>query len=128
MLAQNFKTATDLGLNDLSHTALTKVLGLLERQEVKWTDKYTPIPNGFNMGAVLQQEECGTVACILGWAMILGSPGNFKSNDPTDKQQDRLDNLFMPRGFMSGTYTVEHAATALRNYLTTGDAQWPKPE
>ena len=58
MLAQNFKTAKELGLADVEVDALVTVLRMLEREDIKREE--------FHMGYV--QHECKTPACICGWA------------------------------------------------------------
>ena len=47
MLAPNFKTAAELGLTELQHKALIKVLGQLERYEIR--EGSTADSNAFNM-------------------------------------------------------------------------------
>jgi hypothetical protein len=62
MLAQNFKTATDLGISEVEQDALIKVLGMLERNDFARGES-------FNMGWWYQHSNtCGTVGCIAGWA------------------------------------------------------------
>jgi hypothetical protein len=70
MLAQNFKTSVDLGIEEREFDALLDVLGMLERGElVHITDPMCPtVPNGFNMADWLNDTACGTAGCIGGWA------------------------------------------------------------
>ncbi len=58
MLAQNFKTAKELGLADAEVEALITVLGMLERGDIARAE--------FHMGHF--RHECRTPACICGWA------------------------------------------------------------
>src|SRR4249920_730052 len=78
MLANYFKTAIDLQITSAEHDALVKVLGMLEREELTYgnnlKDGYTVAPTSpktFHMNVVYSKSQCGTVACIGGWAAIL---------------------------------------------------------
>ncbi len=133
MLAQNFKTPADLKISDAEFDALFKVLGMLERDEVRRAETYTmrlaenhgTTPMGFHMGTFYgANEECGTVCCICGWAEFVGHlPAGslmrarfFNSG---------LMKLFDPTGtFDSDKIGTQQAAIALRNYLTHGEPRW----
>jgi hypothetical protein len=130
MLAQNFKTPADLGISDKAFDALLKVLGMLERGELaehKWLNGNLPQseePKFFNMNMVTGESDCGTTACILGWARWIARDRRLlESGRPHE-----LDNLFR----MGNCYEFDipsaiqpaHAAIALRNYLTFGEARW----
>jgi hypothetical protein len=115
MLAQNFKTATDLKIKDAGLSALIKVLGMLERGEIE--------AEKFNMETV-GQPDCGTAGCILGWTRTIGIDEFFglavsACLPPLNKP---LSALFYTGNAFGATR--EQAATALRSYLTTGDANW----
>lgn len=129
MLAQNFKTATDLGITEPQLSALQKTLVLLE------TGKLKHVPMGvvpthekafsgqFNMNQWHAQNDCGTICCIGGTAQLIGSV----SFDYFHKNNRNLNKLFYPDGVRSCQWqdiTTAQAATALRSYLTTGDARW----
>jgi hypothetical protein len=120
MLAQNFKAATDLGITEKELSALIAVLGRLERGELVETHKFSPtVPNGFSMSIVSTATECGTVGCIKGWCQM--DSGVFmKSFAATGELYD----LFMYDDERRHGVTVEQAASGLRNYLTTGKANW----
>lgn len=124
MLAQNFKTAADLGISEAEADALIKVLGMLERGELKHHPSSQPdTPNGFNMGHWGVQTDCGSIGCIKGWAQFVS---------------DRVFTLVRYGSPVWGLFTVDHihhrrrwaeittseAACALRNYLTLGEARW----
>jgi hypothetical protein len=130
MLAQNFKTADDLGIAQHEFEALAKTLVLLE------TGKLRHVPddnagemvlhteakfNGlFNMNLWGNKTDCGTVACIGGTAQLIG---RFEFRE----MPDALDDLFYPDSLPLTNWnriTTSQAATALRSYLTTGDARW----
>lgn len=72
MLANSFQTPAALGISDVEFEALEKVLGMLERGELS----HGPFPrakmdregNQFNMAALLDEGECGTIGCLMGWA------------------------------------------------------------
>lgn len=122
MLAQNFKTADELGLTEKGYQGLHRVLRMLEGGELVYTPHNT-IPNGFNMNATWYENECGTVGCIGGWA------GFYDKNGATEgfrlpNRDANLGALFCPRGRYSTNYTAEQAAHALRTYLVTGQPDW----
>jgi hypothetical protein len=132
MLAQNFKTAVELGISDAEVEALIKVLGILERGEVEHVvpsllvgpqpDYSAGYTGHFNMIRVATREDCGTVACILGTARLLCGLHLF----PEWEAMSSLKSLFWP--FRLGTFFRDiipaQAAIALRNYLTTGAPRW----
>lgn len=127
MLAQNFLSAPDLGILPVERDALVTVLGMLERGELQ----NDPVPmrpsfkNGFHMGPMIVRSGENVCACIAGWANIVSDGRAF-----TDEY--RILELVVAKndGFVQlGTSnmrnaTVEQAATALRNYLTTGWPRW----
>lgn len=123
MLAQNFKTAKELGLADVEVEALVTVLRMLERGDIT--------PEEFHMGHF--QQECKTPACICGWAHHvsrgrafpeLASPyGPIILYRRLNSSISELFRLTEARG--SGSeITPAQAAVALRNYLTHGEPRW----
>src|SRR5215813_1438675 len=115
MLAQNFKTAVELGLDDAEFSSLVRVLGMLERKEIP--------ASLFKMDEV-GEPECGTPGCIMGWAISVGftrnSLGEIEFGEPVER-------LFLPGmddHFQAYAATTSQAATALRNFLTTGEPRW----
>jgi hypothetical protein len=136
MLAQNFMTPTDLGLNDRQFDSLVKVLKLLEvgllkhvsspryRYPGNTLDEINSLPDPsfdglFNMASWMCDSECGTVACIGGTACLLaGDPLLFVDSFSTDKL------FYPPYGSQISKITTKQAACALRSYLTTGDPKW----
>jgi len=129
MLAQNFLTYRKLHILKKEHEALIKMLGGLERDEFKWhrpmlydDEPSRPRSGNFNMEAF--EQHCGTVCCIAGWCDKL-----YKTHfvDKVDANWNGLDDLFVMYGFtddeMSQVRPIQ-AAMALRNYLTTGNADW----
>lgn len=66
------------------------------------------------------EDDCGTVACIGGTAEMVGDVS-------FSKYTLELMKLFFPNRWLlltMSTITVEQAAQALRNYLTTGTPDW----
>jgi hypothetical protein len=128
MLAQNFKTATDLGISEVELDALIKVLGMLEREELVYTSFHSPtVPNGFNMTVTDHQDECGTVGCIMGWCRFVAGEEVFNifERGSTRGYPSRLmKGLFMWGRPGRGNVQPAQAAIALRSYLTTGEANW----
>lgn len=131
MLAQNFQTPAALKISDAEFEALVKVLGMLERGEIEHSpgiqfdkiDKRACMPpTGFNIAAFYCKTDCGTAACICGWAEFVGRL------DPFSLAARRYGNrglmqLFEPS--MGGeNITPAQAAIALRSYLSTGEARW----
>lgn len=114
MLMQNFKSAADLGITDEEHRALVRVLGMFEREEIP--------KEKFHMSMV----SCGTQACIMGWCQWVAGDHLFSSKISDIMNKPALyQELFMfgsARRFYEDD--PQHAATALRSYLTTGDARW----
>ena len=129
MLAQNFKTAHELGIRDEQLDALQKVLVLLETGKLTHTpadhSNYkiypeAPFTGHFNMAAWRQETDCGTVCCIGGTAEAISG---IRFNDDYDENEELCD-LFHPPHFREGKITTAQAAIALRSYLTTGEAHW----
>lgn len=122
MLAQNFKTSAELGISEIEHTALIQTLGYLERGD---------LPGELNLNLwCVEDDQCGTVACIAGWAWhfsgkkafldIVGDDG-IGGTDRTwmDKRSVALRALFLA----SAKYE-RCAAIGLRNFLRTGEPHW----
>lgn len=125
MLAQNFKTAAELGISEEKVSALCKTLALMDSGNLKLTEE-SPVfarklsfSGQFNMNQWSASNKCGTIACIGGTAEIVGNVKFTRVETP------QLHSLFYPR-LVKGwsAITVEQAAIALRSYLTTGDARW----
>lgn len=113
MLAQNFKTPAFLGIKAAEFEALTKVLGMLEREEIP--------ARMFTMTHV-GEPECGTAGCIKGWACSVSGQQFRQRTCPPN-----LMALFFPGAeAQCDAYkaTREQAAIALRNYLTHGEPRW----
>lgn len=127
MLAQNLKTAAELGLIDSEYRALIATLHAFERGEVA----------GIDMS--LYRHNCGSPSCICGWAYHLSAGAAFpelaKVRDLAGHQEvncalgERLPNEVQKLFGLSGSLcldgaTPETAAIALRTYLSTGEARW----
>jgi hypothetical protein len=129
MLAQNFKTPADLKITDKEFEALVKVLGMLERGEIKGTpdgfDKNLTFEDGeptmFYMAATMVSSDCGTACCFRGWAQHIGGPRVF---NPSPRISDPAGKLFYP--FCGGISLRDPAkgAIVLRNFLTFGEPRW----
>lgn len=129
MLAQNFKSAAELRITQMQHKALMKTLVLLETGKLTH-HKVTGIESGnpdkftghFNMMFWNMKMNCGTVCCIGGTAELVGKTSFNKGPNPSN-----LEDLFCPYDINDwDLITTAHAAQALRNYLTIGNAQWKK--
>lgn len=111
MLAQNFKTAADLGISEEQHQSLIQTLGRMERMEIP--------EHQFSM-RVVGEPDCGTPGCILGWARGTRQNPVWATRFPR-----RLERLFLPHHCPAAWgASTEQAAIALRSYLTTGVVNW----
>jgi hypothetical protein len=125
MLAQNFKSADDLGITEPQHQALRKTLVLLETDKLAHVEPVDrcadrgSFTGHFNMCEWNTASACGTVCCIGGTAELIGNVKFEPQGLP-----EGLDELFFPNAFRVEDVTPSQAATALRAYLTTGDAKW----
>ncbi len=125
MLAQNFKTAADLGISEAEVDALIKVLGMLERGDlVQSSYRHPQVPNGFNMSITDNKTDCGTVGCIMGWCRFVAGNKVFDAFSSNYKMPDAVTELFMFGDNRRHMVSVDQAAIACRSYLTTGDANW----
>lgn len=123
MLANNFRTATDLGISDIEFESLVKVLGMLERGEIKERQLHM-----HQVGS----PECGTPACILGWARHVAHD-SFPHRIFPERGTMGVRDLFLMCA-SARTWTAvksaragigpAQAAIALRNYLVTGEPKW----
>ncbi len=134
MLAQNFKSAADLGITEPQFDALRKTLVLLETGKLRHVSMGSSICalqhrkqfcGQFNMNQWAAWNDCGTVACIGGTAELVGNLEPHSFDHPMHKHPQLL-HLFYPETPMSAWsgITPAQAATALRSYLTIGDARW----
>jgi hypothetical protein len=119
MLAQNFMTATDLGITDPELDALIKVLGMLERGEIP--------EEKFRMHTV-GRPECGSAGCLLGWMKTVDHSAGV-SLEIKWCSSHRFDQIFSPNPpiffqRICREATTATAAIALRSYLSTGKANW----
>lgn len=132
MLARNFMTATDLHITEKELDALIAVLGLFERNEVPHSPRSRMLPYeeagdpvAFNFTTVLGSAECGTTACILGWARHIGGKIFWDEKTEPLRRLFYLDYDDAFGRFGDGDrITPDHAASALRNYLATGEPRW----
>src|SRR3977135_767238 len=127
MLGRNCKSATDLGIPENVYAGLIKVLGMMERGELRHVDitareeVYHHIKSelsSFNMGVWCEAyENCGTVCCI-GGAVEMLCDGVF------DHDSQDLYQLFHPGVPIYEDIPFDQAAGATANYLTTGKPEW----
>jgi len=123
VLAQNFKSAEELGLAEVEVEALVTVLRMLERGDIAREQ--------FHMGQF--RHECKTPACICGWAHHISRGRAFSELASAcgpiilhRRASSALNDLFrltQARG-SGGEITPAQAAVALRNYLTHGEPRW----
>jgi hypothetical protein len=146
MLAQNFKSAAELGLSEKQFDALVKTLKLMETDQLRHVevsfgrgcsvghvvgldgvhygssgDRGTKFSGLFNMTIWNEAADCGTVACIGGTACLIAGEDVFFASPDTSE----LSILFYPPNDLNyNDISTEEAARALRSYLTTGEARW----
>ncbi len=132
MLAQSFLSASDLGITEPQKAALMKVLVLLETGKLRNcpmggpSDSAKMYSGQFNMNQWSAENECGTIACIGGTAELVGDLEARELNDAAYSHKP-LHALFYPYIVDNRDWTditTAQAATALRSYLTIGDARW----
>lgn len=87
----------------------------------------------FNMARTCVEYQCGTVACIGGYAWLHENPGDFKG---ADRYVDQYGDECVPVGGIDDLYypwrvardwskiTPAQAAEAIENYLETGEPYW----
>jgi hypothetical protein len=131
MLANNFMAPSALGLSDVEFESLVKVLGMLERGEID--------DDQFTMRRV--QHPCRTPACLCGWANhvsggrafpLEAKPGFIVFSKSAAKPRwsampRRVQELFGYGGRATDPVYLaspSQAATALRSFLTHGEARW----
>ncbi len=126
MLARSFLTAADLKLSHGEVEALIGVLHMLERGELVDTKRgESTVPNGFCMSTVSDEKDCGTAACLMGWAQFISKSDKvFDVVFCGDRYPQSMYELFMFGDSRRHAVKGEQAARALSNYLTTGDAKW----
>jgi|SRR6516162_357458 hypothetical protein len=107
MLAPCFKTADELGLNPSQRDALIKVLGMLERGELREAASDLDL-QGYIEADVFSMRSWST--CICGHAK------RFSEWDSAATSQSGPTGSLFYRTSMS----MAQAAIALRDYLTTG--------
>ncbi len=77
------------------------------------------------MNIMWVQEKCGTIGCIAGWAAIEMGVKPYIVTGIAEDENKELEALFYPPSMKKyGKINTEQAATALRNYLTTGEVDW----
>ena len=129
MLAQNFKSADDLAITEEQKNALIKTLALLETRQLEYSRDFDTdyeeeperaFSGKFNMRYWTEHSPCGTIACIGGTAELISGVA-FPYAD-----HNGLRRLFQPNIPVKrwARITTDEAATALRNYLTTGMPSW----
>ena len=129
-----FKKASELKITPKEHAALITVMGWLKDGSLREGPG-----GGFDMSDACGFSACGTVACIGGW-VYLAMQGLKFDVGPLDRdariearmyvaedKTEALHDLYYPWniGFTKWeTITASEAATAIANFLTSGDPSW----
>lgn len=125
MLARSFLSHADLEISAKEHAALIKVLGWLETGKLVDGDcacrgDYPKF--GFDMAVTHDADDCGTIACIGGWAAIIMRRRPHRYVDSyIFSGNDALTELYWNYPL---DVTAKEAAVALRNFLERGDPCW----
>lgn len=135
MLAQSFLSAEDLQITEPERDALIAVLHRFETDPPKHVQydesnfsvgwDYGVSPDFFNLTHIIGElHNCGTVGCIMGFALAIDKNLFLEKKDPV-RQLFGLGSLG-PEAILFDyqKITTEHAAFALRNFLTRGAAHW----
>jgi hypothetical protein len=135
-----FLPAKKLNLTPKVRTAAIKVLRMMESGQIIDKDEEPP-PLGqgcrFDMSLILSRSgrgnECGSVGCLAGWIAHVLSQSPTKAIElyrTLRYKSDELDRLVHAEAENGITWIysakTKHGARALRNYLTTGKANWRK--
>lgn len=85
-------------------------------------------PEKFDMGTV-GDRDCGTPACISGWAQRLFSQFDGDMGAMLGLSPRQVDALFCPKGWTSAKpndprFPVSGAVKVLDHYLATGKIDW----
>lgn len=123
MLANNFMSSAALDIIDQEFEGLVKVLGMLERGELRHVPHHKPSSkkgNGFRMA----DWDCGSAACIGGWIERI-----TKIRFYSGEYSPALEQLYFPEDpgdDENSPYdaNTEQAARAVRNFLTYGQPRW----
>lgn len=146
MLAQTFKTATELGITEAERGALIEVLenmkcgNIYSRHDMpdECRVKHATTPKIHMESFFTHNTECGTVGCLAGWANIVSGGEAFPELNKARERHPNsipdienmiqrlpleLRKLFLVRG--SSGYLVKDLTHGtliqrLNNYLTTG--------
>jgi hypothetical protein len=110
MLAPNYLDAKSLGLSEDRRTALIKTLKDFEQGRVE----------EFNMGS---WASCMAGYCDKTYGTAFRLRGQYASFYASSDALDLLFGSQMMQDRME-KITIDEAARALRNYLTTGSPQW----
>jgi hypothetical protein len=127
MLTRSFLSAGDLGISEVERDALIATLFAFERGEIEnFTMRYF-------------RDNCGTPACICGWANhfsdgrafgeVSSVPGTLAVKRLHRRLPKQLQYLFDIQGLpQQAGATQAQAAAALSNYLTFGEPRWDEVE
>lgn len=140
MLAQNFKSAQELGLTDDVYNALKRLLVMLETGKLEhynfrerhytqtfYTGRVKKMPSRFNMHLWRVETPCGTCCCLGGTLEAIlkadhGAMERLANELRNDDYLPGLHNLFYDN--VDADTTVEEAAAALRRYLGGDSFPW----
>lgn len=118
-------TAKQLGISDQHRAALVLVMEKLRSGEIVHSPWCPTPPPGqwFSMAHWTNgrhDTNCGTIACIGGWAERLGGVRFSLDDRPAD-----IDELFYPNSDLDWDLIDNAAAVkAIQNYLSTGKPDW----
>lgn len=121
MLAQNFKSASELQITAQEHKALVTVLGMLERGEMTYVDPREA--KNYNLDVDFNMSSC--LICIGGHVKRIMGEDDFSSICSYVQfwRSQALHRLYYPMSSESGQITTDEAAQAIRRFMA-GDQPW----
>lgn len=109
-------SARDLGISDSQLNAL---------KQTYYGLKHRTLPGKLGLGEWYTEYDCGTVACIAGWADYFNTNETDATFCSYPGQAPGLYSLFMPIvPCLYAKVTRQEAAAALKGWLTTGKTDW----
>lgn len=146
-MTTDYLSAADLGIDEDERETLIKIMNMLIKGEVIYDPNADTEARGFNMGSVVTRHKHGVCACIVGWSKLMSerpdkdgarqqvfdAPVRKLAFDPvrrllpvSKKLSNLLDLFFCPidRTWDLSIVTTLQAAEAIKNYLSTGAAEW----
>lgn len=128
-----FLACKKLSLSAEEKRAMVKTLRMLENGTIgDWNNSYDAPRKQMtmDMGTIFRKSDCGSVGCIAGWMnyymgrRVRSATALYVQLDVRSPALYDLTNARCgTRSYMSDAQ-AKHTATAVRSFLTTGEADW----